>query len=220
MERKKSFILYCDYQQHINLLTLEEKGMLLECIFEYSNTGEMIEVSGTVRMAFSFIKSQLDRDREKYAEKCSVNKENGAKGGRPPKPKETETNPDKPNGFSNNRSKAKKPDNDTVTENGIDNATKTKKGIYVDDIELNEAIKNFIQHRKANNNKMSDYAIQLFINKLNKLSTDIHDQIELINNAIECGWKTVYPKQDKPQGKKQFSASDLTDEDFRKAGML
>ncbi len=280
MDRKKSFILYCDYKQHIDLLTLEEKGMLLDCIFEYSNTGEVIETSGTVKMAFSFIKSQLDRDRERYADKCAANKKNGEKGGRPPKPKESEDNPDKPNGYSENQSEAKKPDTDTDTDTDTDNdngtvnetetdtdtdndngtvnetetgtdtdndngtvnetetgtdtgtdnndsmkqtkETKAKKTdvVYSDDIELNEAIKDFVKHRKVIKSPMSDKAIELFVNKLNRISNDTDEKIELINTAIECGWKTVYPKKKENQRKEKFSVLDLTEEDFRKAGML
>lgn len=36
-----------------------------------------------MKMTFSFIKSNLDRDMQKYLEKCEKNTENGKKGGRP-----------------------------------------------------------------------------------------------------------------------------------------
>ena len=67
---KASFVLYTDYKQHIDLLSLEEKGLLLESIFCYVNGQELPPLSGMAKMAFSFIKSGLDRDAEKYELIC------------------------------------------------------------------------------------------------------------------------------------------------------
>jgi hypothetical protein len=95
---KKSFILYNDYKEHISLLSQSEKGDLLDCIFNFTN-GEEVSPSGIVAMAFSFIKSQLERDNISYEAKRERNRKNGLKGGRPSKserlneePKETENN--------------------------------------------------------------------------------------------------------------------------------
>lgn len=85
MERKRSFPCYLDYASHLKLLTLEECGKLWLAMFEYEETGALPEFSGALQMAFSFIRSQMDRDREAYNEKCRKNAVNGAKGGRPPK---------------------------------------------------------------------------------------------------------------------------------------
>ena len=96
MGDKKGFVLYYDYREHLELLTDEERGQLLIAVFDYGETGVIPELSGAVRMAFSFIKAQMDRDGAKYAKRCAKNAENGAKGGRPNKPTETEENPAKP----------------------------------------------------------------------------------------------------------------------------
>lgn len=82
---KASFLIYLDYQEQFELLTDEQAGRLIKAIIKYEKQGEIIELDGTTKMAFSFIKAQLDRDREKYQAKCKKNKENGAKGGRPRK---------------------------------------------------------------------------------------------------------------------------------------
>lgn len=85
MERKRAFVLYLDYKQHLELLSDEECGLLLRAIFEYEETHSLPRFDGALAMAFSFIRKQLDRDREAYKSKCRKNAENGAKGGRPPK---------------------------------------------------------------------------------------------------------------------------------------
>lgn len=88
---KNSFLIYLDYEEQFNLLTDAEVGQLMRAIMQYEKTQEIPELNGVLKMAFSFMKTQLDRDREKYQAKCRKNKENGARGGRPKKEiKETE----------------------------------------------------------------------------------------------------------------------------------
>lgn len=108
MSDKKSFVLYIDYWQHLELLSLEERGELLTAIYDYVRTGTLTEFDGSgLKMAFSFIRAQLDRDAEKYEAVCERNRTNGSKGGRPPK-EEGKDNPEKPkktkkpNGLSEN----------------------------------------------------------------------------------------------------------------------
>lgn len=80
MNDKKSFVLYCDYREHIKLLSVEDKAALLDAIFAYAS-GEDVELKGAVGMAFSFITSQMDRDAVKWEEKREKLRQNGAKGG-------------------------------------------------------------------------------------------------------------------------------------------
>ncbi len=80
---KNSFLMYTDYDEHFDLLSDEEVGKLMRAIIKYEKTGEVPQLDGMMKMAFSFIKTQLDIDREKYVKKCNRNKENGTRGGRP-----------------------------------------------------------------------------------------------------------------------------------------
>lgn len=80
MNEKTSFILYSDYWQHLEILTDEERGRLITAIFAYVRTGEVIEISGGAKMAFSFIRSQIDRDTQKWEEVKNARSEAGKKG--------------------------------------------------------------------------------------------------------------------------------------------
>jgi hypothetical protein len=82
---KSSFLIYLDYKEQFELLTDEELGQLLRAIMLYEETGKITELSGMLKMAFSFIRTQLDKDRQKYEDKCEKNRENAKKGGRPKK---------------------------------------------------------------------------------------------------------------------------------------
>ena len=85
MEKKKSFLIYLDYEKHFELLTDEQLGQLIRALIEYEKTKKIPQLDGMSKMAFSFIKTQLDRDRALYEEKCKKNRENGTQGGRPRK---------------------------------------------------------------------------------------------------------------------------------------
>ncbi len=142
---KNSFLIYLDYEEQFNLLNNEEIGILMRAIIKYEKTREIPQLEGMVKMAFSFIRTQLDRDREKYNKKCEKNKENGLRGGRPKKPngfKETEGLNEKP----------KKPDNDNEEDDVVvnDNDIKkknTKKKFVKPNI---EEIKEYCNKRKNN----------------------------------------------------------------------
>lgn len=63
---KNSLILYYEYQEHFELLTNEELGELMRAIFEYEMNGEIAAALNPIqKMAFSFIKKDLDDNRKK-----------------------------------------------------------------------------------------------------------------------------------------------------------
>ena len=125
---KSSFLIYLDYEEQFNLLTDEQVGQLMRAIIKYEKTREIPQLDGVVKMAFSFIKTQLDRDREKYEARCEKNRENAKKGGRPRKNQKDNL---KANGFNENQMDAKKPDDDKEdeedNEEDIDNDLLLKK---------------------------------------------------------------------------------------------
>ena len=123
--KKDSFVLYTEYIEQIELLSMEQRGILLTAIFAYVSDAELPDMDGITKMAFAFIKSRIDKDTEKYAKTIEKRKEAGKLGGRP-----------KANGFPEKQEKAKKAngfsekqnnpvyDNDNVNVN--DNVLKDK----------------------------------------------------------------------------------------------
>ena len=78
---KNSFVLYTDYLQHINLLSDEDCGKLFKAIMMYASGEEPPDMDGMAYMAFSFIKSQIDRDSEEYQKKIEARRNAGRQGG-------------------------------------------------------------------------------------------------------------------------------------------
>lgn len=232
MGNKGSFVFYTEYREHLSMLPLEQVGELMLALIDYQETGEVPDLpkGSALAMCFSFIKKRMDKDNSKYEEKCERNRSNGKKGGRPTKETdnpETEENPNKPNGFSENRTviseteenptEPKKADNDNEYDNDSDNeeyihtptkaracahaeAGKPRKKSepvkYSDDPELNDAIVEFIKFRKDIKKPMSDRAITLMMNKLESLSHDKHEQVQILNQSIMQGWTGLYALKD------------------------
>lgn len=73
---KKGFVLYNDQYEPIKALSQEQKGDLLDAIFQYQRDETQPENGTMVSMAFSFFKIAFDRDEDKYLKRCEKNREN------------------------------------------------------------------------------------------------------------------------------------------------
>lgn len=116
---KETFILYTEYAKHLLLLSMEQRGVLFTAIMNYQTGEELPEMDDVTTMAFSFIRSDLERTEREYQKKIETNRENGKLGGRPRKDTENqkanglEEKPKKANGFFQNPSDS---DNDSDSE--------------------------------------------------------------------------------------------------------
>lgn len=106
---KKSFILYMDQRGIFDKLSDEQAGKLIKHIFSYC-ADEEPSAEFIIDIAFESIKQTLKRDLKKYNVFVDRQRINGAKGGRPKKPKETQ----KTQAFFE---KPKKPDSVSVSDN-------------------------------------------------------------------------------------------------------
>src|SRR5690606_4736027 len=75
---KKSFLLYSDLLAKIEMLTIEERGILFTHLLEYVNDKEPVLTDRLLLAAWKPIELELKRDLKKY----EVAKENKANGGR------------------------------------------------------------------------------------------------------------------------------------------
>lgn len=70
-----SFILYTSYYALIEGLSDEQLGQLTRAIFLYARDGKIIKLDPVVRMAFVFIKDNIERNQDKYQAKCEKNRQ-------------------------------------------------------------------------------------------------------------------------------------------------
>lgn len=182
MEDKKSFVLYTEYEEPISDLSDEEAGKLFKEIFAYVRSGTENNLEGVAKMAFKFIKKDIDINNQKYAETLEKRREAGKKGGRPKK----ETEQAKANGFSEKQkvfdenqkkqTKAKKADNDNVNVNVNDN----------DNVNVNE-----------NGNDYNIYSSEQNCSEPPVIKLPLNDKTEFeIFNRDVIKWEELYPNAD------------------------
>lgn len=138
---KNSFVLYTEYFEHFSLLTLEQQGLLINAIFKYQLGQELPEMDSCLKMAFSFIKAQLDRDNEKYDQICKKRSEAGKQGGRPKANdnNDNQTKANKANAFLEKQTKANKADNDNVYDNvNVDDTDTVNGNVNVNNIQADD----------------------------------------------------------------------------------
>ena len=80
--RKKSFVLYHDIRQPLELLNDEQRGQLFLAILNYSEYGELPTFTGALEMAFAFVRTAIDRDAEAWENKREKRREAGSLGGK------------------------------------------------------------------------------------------------------------------------------------------
>lgn len=178
MKNKKSFIMYTDYQKHINRLSDEEAGRLIKAVLEYTNTSIEPELSPAADMAFSFIKEQIDRDLEKWEETCQKRSEAGKLGGRPRTRKDPDLAPEsntepkqskakKAIGFLENQNKAKKADNVNVSDSE-----------YVNETENDIDIDTVSEYVSENKNDIDTISVSKYVNDAIDEFEEIYDPFD------------------------------------------
>lgn len=83
-KEKNSFILFADWLDELEMLSVEQRGEWITAIFRYTRDGVITEFDDIgLKIMFSQAKRCIDRNYEIYVEECRKKSENGKKGGAP-----------------------------------------------------------------------------------------------------------------------------------------
>ncbi|MFV0392073.1 MAG: DUF6291 domain-containing protein [Paludibacteraceae bacterium] len=102
--QKKSFVFYETWEENISDLNDASQLKIYKAITGFAFKGEIPDLNPVEKMAFKFIKGDLERALEKYKVKTETNRENGKKGGAPK---------------GNQNAKKKQPEKQPKFENGV-----------------------------------------------------------------------------------------------------
>lgn len=104
MSEKKQYVkLWLSYRSYFEPYSAAEVGRLVLAMMDYRASGVEPEFTGSERFVWPAIRRDLDQSLEAQEASVSANRENGKKGGRPPKqqkPIRFSENPKNPMGFS------------------------------------------------------------------------------------------------------------------------
>ena len=116
MKEPKYIKLFNDCADEFGMLSDEQVGRLLKGLLTYADRGEKPDFTDdiTLRVLFSILRKQIDREYEKYDERCQARSAAGRKGGAPKgntnarkTTKTTKTSQDKDNDKDNDNDKDK-----------------------------------------------------------------------------------------------------------------
>ena len=216
--KRDGIIIYAQQYEAIKDLSQSDKGLLLDAIFHYHITGEVMqELPPMVLMAFTFIRTSIDSNTRKYEAIVERNRENGKKGGRPRNPNNP-SEPKKATGLKknqanpNNPSEPKKADTDTDTDTVKDTKTKTES---IDDLFSNENIllKPIVSEWIAYKKEIKDpyktvRGMKAFVKELQKLSNnDPKVAKEITERSMANNWKGIFELNNNGNGKTAITTS-------------
>ena len=75
----KTILLFTEQRDAIGYLTDEEAGQIFKAIYDYADEGVVPIFPGPMMSVFAMIRSQIDRSRDAYKEKCLKNSANARK---------------------------------------------------------------------------------------------------------------------------------------------
>lgn len=179
------------------ILNLPEADQLsaLKALIEYCMDGKM-ESAGVEAAILMMAKPVLD----KWVSKREAG-QSGGKAERKQSESKREANVKQTESKREPKEKEKEKvkEREREKEKAKDKNTNARARVAMDpDPEVDDAIEEFIKHRRTLRRPMSDRAVSLLVAKLNRLANTPQEKVELINTAIERGWLTIYePKEEK-----------------------
>lgn len=178
-------------KERVEPLTIEERGALLTGIVAIAE-GLPIRKSSSpyLEMLLDSVRREMDMSKR--------NATNGKKGGNPAlkgKAKETEQQPEQP------KEKPKptaKPSGSKITSQDVEQEI----AAYTLDENLRKTIREFVDYRKQSGHALTRRGFDLMLKKLNGLTKDNSERVEILNNSIISGYQGIFPlKRGKNGGK-------------------
>ncbi len=182
----KSYTIYSEYYDLITLLSEEEQKDLFYAINKYMFEGVEIELTEKEKKIFNNLKRPLDASKKK-----SKNGSN-TKSNKNQKKNKTTSNEEQ----NENKNKSSENQKEIKTTSNEETKEETHQDVYVyvnGNVNVNKLFKEYLELRKKNNYTLSETVIKRLKNKLEEFGKTDEDKIEIINNAINGGWKDFYP---------------------------
>lgn len=104
----------------------------------------------------------------------------------------------------NNKKNKKETEFDSLIKNNFENE------------ELKQTVYEFIKMRKAIKKPLTTRGLELMINKLKKMTSNINEQIQILNNSIMNNWLGIFPlkEEEKQKEKVEYVVNEMTEEEY------
>lgn len=191
MGERKAFLLYTGYFEQIEMLSIEQRGILLTAIMAFQTGAELPEMDAITKMAYSFISADMRRDSEKYEEVVEKRRESGRKGGYATQAKRANArNADFASNFEIKQNQANQANQAVYVDVDVEEDVKDKDDVYVDVKEPSSAGAETDTHTSSsfNSNRPTNPEIAQAIIR-SGYSMDKGSVIRFIKYNDDHGWK-------------------------------
>ena len=209
---REYFCAYHSYADSMRNLSDDECGRLFRALLSYSATGELPVLADRESIAFDFIRSQIDRDREAYEAKCRKNKESVSK-----RYERNQTNTNEYERIQTNtdvyeryqgEGKGKGEEKGKEKDKGENNTGAGRASVFEtfaeNDQDLLDALVAFRAMRKQIKKPLTERGEELICKKLGDMTNDHAVMIQILDQSIERGWQGVFPvKEEQPPQRPQ-----------------
>ena len=212
---KNSFVIYHNYRETLEDLTDEQVGKLFRAIFDYEIDKKEPNFNGELKIAFRFIKKDLDLNNDKYESIWERNRKNGQKGGAPKGNQNAKKQPKQPKQPDNDNEYDYDNDNEYDYDNDNDYILESKKESKNKEINnnihtharetydeifedfgvepmLKDTLIEFIRHCQLNKKIVTNEKLKNIIVRLDMAhNDDVYGKIQSVQNAISGGYFDV-----------------------------
>ena len=185
-----------------DLLSVEDKACLLDCIVSYARDG--VEppdgVSAIVDVMFSQIQEDMEYSDARYSKRCERNKQNAQR-----RWEEMQSHTNAMQSHTNamqSEVKEKEKDKDKKKDKKKDKSllidkTKTIPDSFSDDAQMDKAIKNWIAYKKERGQTYKPIGLKSFVTRLYNLSDGRGDvALQIVEQSISNNYSGVFPLKD------------------------
>ena len=124
---KNTIIVYTDWMEQLQELSMEERGIILTAAINYQLGLELPKMDKSLKLFFITIRQSIDRDNAAYIIKCEKNRENGKLGGAPKGNQNAKKTTETSERLNEELKQPKQPDNDNDNVNDNDNDNENDK---------------------------------------------------------------------------------------------
>lgn len=238
MIEKETFIFHLSWMEAFADFPTDVRCEILDTIIAYAKNRTVPNLSPVAKMAFKFIKKDMDYDIRCYELTCERNRENGRKGGRPKKQEnpavfeETQQNPKKPSGFSENPTEPKKPQNNINVDNNngsskediviIKEKPKKEKAFEGYSEDWIKLFNEWLEYKAAKKQGYkSEKSLRAMADQLYKLASgDIETARLIVNQSLANNWNGLFQlKTVKPSESDHYKGDDTIGKVFERRGI-
>lgn len=195
---KEYFCAYHSYLKSIRNLSDAECGRLFKALLQYSAGEQLINLQGREGIAFDFICEQIDRDNEKYEEKCRTNRENRAKAIESIAQRSSTTVNDRPRPSTTVPQEKGKGEGEGKGERNTSSGSNPPLSPPRGRVDVPEALmenwNGFCEMRKKIKKPLTDRAAKMILNELERLAPgDNNTKGLILDQSVKRCWQDVYP---------------------------